>query len=233
MYRNYNYYGSGRDNGRIPATQQQQIQAAFAQLKQELIAWQQEANRLEKEVVQLKTAVSQQKRQLEQERLAVQQEILKREQKIESLQQLLVTQDEHVDAQNWEEKYNQLKREQEVNKARLEQRYAREANMAKEQLLLDMLPVADNLERALTHVANEEERAGIELTLKAFTAILNKYGVQQIDATERPFDPNLHEAISVERISEKPAGAIVAVTENGYTINNKLLRPSRVIVNSD
>ena len=225
MYRNYDYYGNGRRNGRV--AQQQQIQTAFTQMKQELIAWQQEAKRLENEVTQLKTAVSQQQQQIKQERQQAHHEISTLHEQIAQLQEKEET---GQDEAEWEEKFAQLATDFEQSKARLEKRYAHETKQAQEQLLLDMLPVADNLERALTYVTLAEERAGIELTLKAFTAVLNKHGVEQIDAQNQHFDPTLHEAISVVQADKKPADTIVAVTENGYTINNKLLRPARVVV---
>ena len=225
MYRNNDYYGNGRRNGRV--SQQQQIQSAFAQMKQELNAWQQEAKRLEKEVAQLKTAVSQQHQQIKQERQQAHHEISALQEQIAQLQ----GQEETVqDEAQWEIKFAQLATEYEQSKTRLEKRYAHETNQAQEQLLLEMLPVADNLERALTYVTLAQERAGIELTLKAFTAVLSKHGVEKIDAEDQHFDPKLHEAISIVQADKQPADTIVAVTENGYTINNKLLRPARVVV---
>ncbi len=228
MYRNYDYYGNGRRNGRV--SQQQQIQSAFTQLKQEMLAWQQEAKRLESEVVQLKTAVSQQQQQIKQERQQARQEILMLQEQIAHLQEQEKTVQDETE---WENKFAQLAADYEQSKARLEKRYAHETKQAQEKLLLDMLPVADNLERALDHVTHAEERAGIELTLKAFTAVLNKHGVQKIEAKEQHFDPTLHEAISVVQADQKPADTVVAITENGYTINNKLLRPARVVVAKD
>ncbi len=216
MYRNYDTNGRGRSYGRSRQQQQVNVEEAFAQLQQQAVAWQQEAQRLKNEVGQWETAVSQQNKQIEAER----------QQHAQQIAALAPTEETN----EWESAYQRQAEEYAQSKKRLEQRYARQAEMEKEELLRQMLPVADNLERALAHVSNPEERAGIELTLKTFTAVLTQNNVQKINAQNQPFDPNLHQAVSTAQNSEHPVNTIIAVTENGYTINRNLLRPAQVIV---
>lgn len=135
-------------------------------------------------------------------------------------------------ATEWKEKYTRLYAEQENLRKRLERRYASEAQKEKERLLLDILPLIDNLERALEHATAQETglREGVELALKAFKDTLAKHGVQMIAAAGEPFDPERHEAIGVVPANTLPPDTVAQVEENGYTFQDKLLRPARVLV---
>ncbi len=129
----------------------------------------------------------------------------------------------------WQEKYLRLAAEQENQKKRLEQRYTRETQQNQEKLLRDMLPLADNLERALNHQETQDE-TGLALIRKAFLATLAEYGVQPLAAEGRPFDPERHEATGVVNTPEAASGTVLAVEQTGYTYHDKLLRPARVLV---
>jgi molecular chaperone GrpE len=131
---------------------------------------------------------------------------------------------------DWQEKYLRLYAEFENNKKRLEQRYTLEAQQQQEKLLRDMLPLADNLERALTHAPDAEQQAGLEQIRKAFLSVLARYGVEPMAAEGRPFDPEQHEAIGAVPAANAEPGTIIAVEETGYTYQDKLLRPARVLV---
>jgi molecular chaperone GrpE len=137
-----------------------------------------------------------------------------------------------AEANEWKEKYTRLYAEQENERKRLERLYASQAEQTIEQLLCDMLPLADNLARALEH--SEEQQAGlqegVELTLKAFARALAKYGVEPIEAEGNLFDPTLHEATAAVWHSHLPPGTIVKAEETGYMRQGKLLRPARVLV---
>ena len=135
------------------------------------------------------------------------------------------------DDENWQEQYMRLAADLENSKRRLEQRYAHASRQEKENILRDMLPVADNLEQALRHSQNEQDKEGIELTLKAFREALARHGVQPIAAEGQPFDPEFHEAIGVLPHPDAPEDTVTAVEQTGYTLDGKLLRPSRVLVN--
>lgn len=106
-------------------------------------------------------------------------------------------------------------------------------------VLREMLPVIDNLERALQHAENtgamEDKEAaavveGVKLVLRQFTQALERCGVTQVDAVGQLFDPNLHEAISAVETAEQPSGTVVQVLQKGYKLGERLLRPSLVVV---
>jgi molecular chaperone GrpE len=98
-------------------------------------------------------------------------------------------------------------------------------------LFCDILPVVDDLELALTHMPEEQQNnswvEGVKLVERKFKAILEKQGVKPVCALGMAFDPALHEAIKQEK---GPEGSVIAEVQKGYTLNDKLLRPSRVIV---
>lgn len=129
----------------------------------------------------------------------------------------------------WREKYLRLAADLENSKRRLEQRYAAEAQQNQEKLLRDMLPLADNLDRALAHPENQDA-AGLALIRKGFLAALAEHGVLPIAAAGRPFNPELHEAVGVIPGTQTTSGHVLAVEQSGYTYQGKLLRPARVLV---
>ncbi len=131
---------------------------------------------------------------------------------------------------NWQEKYVRLYAELENNKKRVEQRYALEAQQNQEKLLRDMLPLADNLERALAHASSPEQQTGLAQIRQAFLAVLARYGVKPVVAEGRPFNPEQHEASGAVSTADTEPGTVIAVEETGYTYQNKLLRPARVLV---
>ena len=109
---------------------------------------------------------------------------------------------------------------------------------ANEELVVELLPVVDNLERAIAAVkeSQSDERGlpgvmkGVELTLKLFQDILGRYGVERIKATGEPFDPRRHEALMQEESAEVDADTVTEELEPGYTMHGKVVRPSRVKV---
>lgn len=148
----------------------------------------------------------------------------------------VVEQPEQIQAEaaEWQDKYTRLYAELENSKKRLARLYANQAEQDKEHLLRDMLPLADNLERALANASGVEAagelRQGVALTLKAFVDALAKHGVRPIQAQGQPFDPELHEAAGAVRHPALPPGTVVRVEQKGYTVGDKLLRPARVLV---
>ena len=127
----------------------------------------------------------------------------------------------HADAQN-------IKRraEQDVEKAR---------KFGLEQFSRELLPVVDNLERALEATAGQGEAVkpiaeGVELTLKSFLDALRKFNIEAVDPMGEPFDPNLHQAMSMVENAEVEPNSVIAVMQKGYTLNGRLLRPAMVMV---
>ncbi len=112
---------------------------------------------------------------------------------------------------------------------------------AKVKTLKEMLPVVDNLERAIEHAvggagsntvgaqAPSPIVEGVQLVLRQFQTAFERLEVVAVEAQDKPFDPNLHEAISQQE-SEAPPGSVVQVLQRGYKIGERLLRPALVVV---
>jgi molecular chaperone GrpE len=104
-----------------------------------------------------------------------------------------------------------------------------------ESLIKELLPVLDNLEQAILHADNEDAldalREGVELTLKTLQDKLSKAGVVEVDSVGRPFDPNVHEAVSVEEDPDSEPNTVLHEVQKGYMLNKRLIRPAKVIVN--
>jgi molecular chaperone GrpE len=97
----------------------------------------------------------------------------------------------------------------------------------------ELLAVKDGLEMALAASENASVDSlleGSQATLKLLGSTLERFGIQIVDPEGEPFDPELHEAISVQPSDDVEPGSIVAVVQKGYTLNGRLLRPAMVIV---
>lgn len=97
----------------------------------------------------------------------------------------------------------------------------------------DLLPVIDNLERALAFINREDEALkgiveGVELTMKSFLDTAAKYGVNQIDPQGQPFNPELHQAMSMQPSADVAPNTVTFVMQKGYELNGRLLRPAMV-----
>lgn len=101
----------------------------------------------------------------------------------------------------------------------------------KSEILKKVLPVLDDLERALSNrVAGDAWADGIELIVRKFQTALEKDGVIRIEAEGKPFDPNFHEAISHEPNPDVESGHVIAVVQNGYMLGERVIRPALVRV---
>ena len=99
----------------------------------------------------------------------------------------------------------------------------------------DLLPVVDNLERALAAIdaADEGQKSvaeGLELTLKSFVEVLARYKIEAIDPAGQPFDAELHQAVSMVPNPDLEANIVMDVFQKGYTLNGRLVRPAMVVV---
>jgi molecular chaperone GrpE len=104
--------------------------------------------------------------------------------------------------------------------------------LANSELLRELFPVLDNLERALDAPGSEGSglRTGVELVLRQFKEILGRFGVVEIDPQGLAFDPTLHEALARHETASVPENTVVQVLEKGYLLGERLLRPARVVV---
>lgn len=98
-----------------------------------------------------------------------------------------------------------------------------------EKLLKDLLPVLDNLDRALAAApAGDPLTKGVELVRATFEQVLGRYGVKGFSALGQPFDPAQHEALMQVPTAEKPAGTVVVEHARGFTLHDRLARPALV-----
>ncbi len=108
------------------------------------------------------------------------------------------------------------------------------AKYANESLIKDILPVIDNLEKAISHTKEGSNSSGllegVELTLGAIKKTLEKAGIKEVVAEGKLFDPNFHEAILQQEDNETKPGHIIKELQKGYLLNGRLIRPSMVIV---
>ena len=104
-----------------------------------------------------------------------------------------------------------------------------------ETLIKEILPVMDNLEKAITHSQNKEAstalREGVELTLKGLKDILSKAGLEEVAAEGEPFDPNFHHAVSEMKDESRGPGTVLEELQKGYRLHQRLIRPALVVVN--
>ena len=116
---------------------------------------------------------------------------------------------------------------------RAERDIANAHKFALEGFVSGLLPVIDNLERAISAAEESQDAAaiveGVQLTLTMLYSVLEKSGVQQINPVEAVFNPSFHEAVSTQA-NGSPAGRVIAVLQKGYLLNERLVRPALVIV---
>ena len=102
---------------------------------------------------------------------------------------------------------------------------------ANERLVKELLPILDDLERALDAVGDHQEATveeGVRLVHRSLASLLERNGVKQID-TEGKFDPHVHEAL-LSQPSDAEEGSVIDVVQKGYTIGDRVVRPARVVI---
>ena len=106
---------------------------------------------------------------------------------------------------------------------------------ALERFVSDLLPVKDSLELGLAASAEETASAtsiveGVELTLRMFEQVLEKSGVRTVDPAGEPFDPEFHQAMTMQESDDAESGTVLTVIQKGYLLNERLVRPAMVVV---
>jgi molecular chaperone GrpE len=109
--------------------------------------------------------------------------------------------------------------------AREREQYVAHAN---ERLVKELLPVLDDLERALAAVGEHAIEEGVALVHRSLASLLERHGVKEIDTTGA-FDPHVHEAL-LSQPSEADAGSVIDVVQKGYLLGDRVVRPARVVV---
>ncbi|GAA6169592.1 nucleotide exchange factor GrpE [Sessilibacter corallicola] len=118
---------------------------------------------------------------------------------------------------------------------RAEQDVEKAHKFAVEKFANDMLPVADNLERAVQSFEGADEASkplleGVELTLKTLVDALGRNNLEVVDPEGQPFDPNLHQAMTMVENPDVEPNTVLNVFQKGYTLNGRLVRPAMVVV---
>ena len=137
------------------------------------------------------------------------------------------------EAQDNYDRFLRLSAEFENFKKRMEKEKTDAYKFGTENLIKELLPVLDNLERAIDHGEAKDPQGlleGVDMTLKGFLTTLEKIGVSPVDASGKEFDPNLHEAVMVQEDAHHPAGTVLTQLQKGYTLHSRLIRPAMVVV---
>lgn len=145
---------------------------------------------------------------------------------------LLVKKEEEI--KQLQDRVLRLAAEMENTRKRLEREKMDGISFANESLIRELLPVIDNLERALQHGEQETNckgvLEGVKMTLKAFSEVLGRFGCSSFEAVGKTFDPNYHEAVMQQESSEYPEKTVLQEMQKGYTLRDRLVRPALVIV---
>ena len=133
------------------------------------------------------------------------------------------------------DKYLELAQRTQADFENYRKRAAKDAanagSRAKVGLVRELLPVLDNLERALEHADEGESLLeGVRLVHSDLIGVLQRSGVEAFDPAGEPFDPTIHEALSTRPQDGGQPGTVVEVVEKGYRLNDTILRPARVVV---
>ena len=109
-----------------------------------------------------------------------------------------------------------------------------QAAAEKESFIQDLLPILDNLERALAcegATSSAQLHQGVEMTLRQLGGLLHRHGVEPVEAVGQPFDPHRHEAVATGHDLSQPDHCVLEVVQRGYCRGDKVFRPAKVIVN--
>lgn len=152
--------------------------------------------------------------------------------RISQLEALLATKEAEV-AANWD-KFVRERADLENYRRRTQKEKEELLKYGNESLILEILPVLDNMERALAHASEESLTAiieGVKMTHSMLLATMKKFGVTAVEVEKgTTFDPALHQAMCQVETTELPANTIVEIFQKGYLLNERLIRPAMVSV---
>lgn len=146
------------------------------------------------------------------------------------------SQAESSDNDEFKEKYYYLAAEMQNMQRRFDKEKTDLLKYGTEKILNDLLDVVDNFERTLGFIKTDEDEkiknivVGIEMIQKQFLESLEKHGLKQVEAIGKKFDPNFHEALAQQPSEGKENMEIIQVHQSGYTLNDRLIRPAKVVV---
>lgn len=151
---------------------------------------------------------------------------------IEELQQELEEAQSKAEA-NWE-KLLRVQAELENQRKRSQRELENAHKYAIERFVTELLPVKDSLELGIGHTPDqstaEKLHEGMELTLKMLVQLMEKFNIEEINPEGKPFDPELHQAMTLQENADLATNTVITVMQKGYTLNGRLVRPAMVIV---
>ncbi|NUQ63129.1 MAG: nucleotide exchange factor GrpE [Pirellulales bacterium] len=140
------------------------------------------------------------------------------------------------DLEQMKDRALRVQAELENYRKRVAREMADERRYAELSLMRDLLPVLDNMERALEAAEKSGEapqlREGFKIVVDQFQGILQRHHCVPIKALHEPFDPNFHEAILQQPSADHPPGTVLHVAQSGYRLHDRVVRPSQVIVSA-
>ncbi len=155
-------------------------------------------------------------------------EEMTREQLLERVRELQETAEKNY------ELYLRSQAELENMKKRFQREKQDFIKFSNESIIKQLLPVVDSLEKAIEHSVEDHTvdalREGVQLTLKTLTDVLERVGVKEVKALGEAFDPNFHQAMSQQEDDTVSSGTVLQEAQKGYLLNDRLIRPSMVIV---
>ncbi len=134
------------------------------------------------------------------------------------------------------DRFKRLQADFENFKRRTRQEKEELSNIVAQNILVEILPVIDNFERALQSAAAQDAAsvlAGVQMIYRQFAGVMDKVGLTAIEAVGKPFDPQQHEAVMRVEDPEQPDGTIAEELQKGYSVRGKVIRPSMVKVVSN
>jgi len=139
-------------------------------------------------------------------------------------------------AQNAKDDLLRVQAEMQNLRRRTEKDIEKAHKYGQEKLSIELLAVMDNLERAQEAASNSEDEAikaireGVDLTVKGFADCFKKFNIETVDPLGEPFDPQLHQAMSMQENTESEPNTVIAVMQKGYTLHGRVIRPAMVMV---
>ncbi len=134
----------------------------------------------------------------------------------------------------YKDKWLRAEAEMDNYKKRIHKDRVEQLKYGYETLIRELLPVMDNLERAIEYSKKHSQKdslsEGVELTFKMLKRVMESFGVSAVETVGKPFDPNFHEGLGVEESDRYDDNIIVREVEKGYLYHDRLLRPAKVIV---
>jgi molecular chaperone GrpE len=136
------------------------------------------------------------------------------------------------------ESYDKMLRaaaEQENFKKRIHRETLDFQKFANESLIKELLPIVDNLERAVESSGSDQKQVqaiveGVKMTLKEIYKVLERFNLKSLESEGKPFDPNFHQAVMQQETAEHPENIVLKEMQKGYILHDRLIRPAMVVV---